>query len=178
MFGGNKTSDKRPFGETAVNGFDLDIEHDVEFLDAWASKMRSLMGEEPYYISAAPECPSPSENSRLKALLESKQLNMIFVQYYNTEVCSYGGGDYNTSIEGWLKYATESKATFFFGLPGAESAAETWGVGYLDVTKMQTALGEQQKKDGFGGAMIWDASQAWSNDNYHVKVKEQLKKTS
>jgi hypothetical protein len=25
-----------------------------------------------------------------------------------------------------------------------------------------------------GGAMLWDASQAWANENYHLKVKTVL----
>jgi len=134
--------------------------------------MRKLMGDK-HYLSAAPQCPAPATNP-LKKLLEGTKLDMFFVQYYNNPNCAFEGLEYNSSIVKWNEWAVNNGTRFFMGLPADESA--TTSGGYLGLDKMQVAVGEMMKKESFGGVMLWDASQAWGNRNYHAQVKNILTK--
>jgi chitinase len=183
MFGPSKNAgtEKRPFGDAFVNGFDLDIETTIPNMGAWAKAMRDLMEQDSpgnYYLSAAPQCPA----GHLQDILSATTFDMVFVQYYNNQECSYidsgnarGPDSYKKSVEAWNAWAannTKGSSKWFMGLPGGKSAATT---GYLEVADMTAAVGELSGKGHFGGVMLWDASQSWKgNDNYYQKVKEVL----
>jgi chitinase len=173
MFGPN-TSNKtvvRPFGKAAINGFDLDIEAKTTNLVPWATKMRELMGEG-HYLTAAPQCPKPDENL-LKDLLSGVEFDMVFVQFYNNPQCSPNTG--TTTVPEWSTWASANSTKFFIGLPAGSTAVTDNG--YLKPDNMTMFVKETKGRNSFGGVMLWDASQSWSNENYHVKVKQALEAT-
>jgi chitinase len=181
MFGPKNTTSgaKRPFGDAAVNGFDLDIEGNAKYIVNWTNSMRHLIGDS-HYLSAAPQCPAPETNP-LKELLEGAKFDIFFVQYYNNPNCAYegrniGGSEYNHSLAEWDKWAMNNGTRFFLGLPAGPSAVTSGG--YLNLTDMKAAVGDVKAKESFGGVMLWDVSQAWGNGNYHAEVRKELNEGS
>ncbi|KAH9882080.1 hypothetical protein J1614_001252 [Plenodomus biglobosus] len=172
----------RPFGSAVIDGFDFDIEGDFANLVAFANEMHDLMksptnGEKQYYLAAAPICARSlgSGTSTIQSLLSQTPLDMIFVQFYNgagTSGCDIRG---TFNFDQWNDFAESKNATFFVGLPANETAAPSGG--YVVPEKLKEVFGKTKTLEKMGGAMLWDASQAWNNDMYHWKVKEALNST-
>ncbi|ODQ51005.1 glycoside hydrolase [Saitoella complicata NRRL Y-17804] len=170
MFGGNTSSGlDRPFGDSIIDGFDLDIEGgSITGYSAFVTKMRELYATDTskdYYISGAPQCPMP--DAYLNAALTTSYFDMIFVQFYN----NYCGVNYystsNFNFGDWDTFAKESSyntdAKVYLGVPAASSAAS---YGYVDADTLGTIIQELQSAySSFGGVMMWDMSQAYANED-------------
>lgn len=161
MYGGG-SSDTRPFGDAIVDGFDLDIENnEPDYYPALVSQLRSHFdgASKDYYITAAPQCPYPDASVGLT--LSSSQIDMIWIQFYNN-YCSLSGSEFNWDT--WQKFADDtspnSDIKMFVGLPGSSSAA---GSGYVDPSVVESTL-QGISSANFGGIMLWDASQGFSNE--------------
>ncbi|KAF1919758.1 glycoside hydrolase superfamily [Ampelomyces quisqualis] len=175
MFGPHtNTSSIRPFGEAVVNGFDFDFEHEVRFVEDLGKELRDLTikgstQDKPFYLSAAPQCSATQLNSIIKAT----HFDMWFIQFYNDPGCDVRTHDkFKASIEQWNEWATNNKTSMFVGLAGGAMAAPSGG--YLKDTDLPNYLDEAKALSKMRGAMLWDASQAWANEKYHVKVKQAL----
>jgi chitinase len=68
-------------------------------------------------------------------------------------------------------WASRKNTVFSVGLPTGTRAA---GSGYIEPDDLSDVLREAKSLGRMGGAMLWDASQAWSNGNYHKAVKKAL----
>ncbi|CAO2654750.1 Nn.00g114830.m01.CDS01 [Neocucurbitaria sp. VM-36] len=173
MFGPNGAKGIfRPFGSASVDGFDLAFEKDVSNIIPFGKELRTLMdnyekeqGGRQFYLSAAPTCNKPNSST----IINEIPLDMAFVQFYNDDTCGKKGG-YN--FDEWNTWARAKNTTFFMGLPAKEVAAKSES--YVPPGQLNEVLQNAGTNDRMRGAMLWDASQAWSNDNYHHKVKSSL----
>lgn len=160
---GEGSSDTRPFDDAVVDGFDFDIENgDETGYVALVNKLRSdyfSQGSKTYYISAAPQCPYP--DASVGELLANAEVDYAFIQFYNN-YCSLTNGQFNWDT--WQKFAEDTSPNkdikLLVGLPGSTSAA---GSGYADVSTVSSQVSSIMSSANFGGIMVWDASQAFSN---------------
>ncbi|KAF5104156.1 hypothetical protein DV451_000896 [Geotrichum candidum] len=171
-FGGG-TSTQRPFGDAVLDGFDLDIENgDPTGYAALTTALRKLYAGGDYYIGAAPQCVYP--DASLSTALANGYFDFVFVQFYNNK-CSIDGS-FNWAT--WAKYAADYAAStnpnvkLYLGLPGSSSAASS---GYASISSIQSVLATIQSSKYFGGVMLWDASQAFSNVVNGVSFVSSLK---
>src|SRR5271168_4160226 len=79
LFGGGSSS-TRPFGDTVIDGFDLDIEGgSTTGYAAFVTRMRENYANDTsksYYISGAPQCPLP--DAYLNSALTTSFFDFIF----------------------------------------------------------------------------------------------------
>ncbi|KAK9466542.1 glycoside hydrolase superfamily [Lipomyces arxii] len=161
LFGGG-WSETRPFSQTVVDGFDLDIEGGSSTgYAAFVAAMRAYyedFTEKSMYISGAPQCVMP--DSFLNDAMIHSYFDFYFVQFFN----NYCGIDqWSTTESGafnfasWdsfaktLSYNTDAKV--YLGVPASPSAA---GTGYVDVDTLLEAAGQLMGKySSFGGVMMW-----------------------
>jgi len=152
----------RPFGRASVDGFDFDFEREIPGMGEFGRELRRAMGGERKdgrLLTAAPMCTLPAENSMYNQI----QLDMVFVQFYNNPKCH----------RDWNDWALRKNTMFAVGLPASSRAA---GSGYVEPNELDNVLREAKSLGRMGGAMLWDASQAWSNRKYHTAVKKALDK--
>ncbi|KAF1846738.1 glycoside hydrolase family 18 protein [Cucurbitaria berberidis CBS 394.84] len=181
MFGPDQSKDIiRPFGSASVDGFDLDFEHEVQNMVPFGNALREQAGKHPkehgdrqFYLSAAPVCHMPNPIGGVRDILDQLPLDMVFVQFYNNLSCDVRAG---FNLEQWDGWAKAKNTTFFVGLPAKEAAAPSGG--YVPPEKLSEHLRKAKGMGKMGGVMLWDASQAWSNDGYHRKIKSALNATS
>ena len=158
------TADYRPFGSAVIDGFDFDIENNLDtgYTDL-VNELRTIAndrGSKYYYISAAPQCVYPDAGTG--DMLLNSYVDFAFIQFYNN-YCNLGSANFNWDT--WKTYA-ETKSPnpdikLFLGLPGSEAAAST---GYQsDLTVVDTAVKNLHSDANFGGIMLWDASYGYSN---------------
>ncbi|CAN6657746.1 endochitinase [Trichomonascus vanleenenianus] len=179
LFGGGE-SDTRPFGDSVVDGFDLDIEGGgsigyTSLVDELRVKY-ATDNSKTYYVSAAPQCPIP--DAYLGDVIQNAELDFVFVQFYNNP-CGVSHYETNNFVEplnfdGWntvISGSSKSKnAKIYLGVPASATAANAGSyVPASEVISIATAL--QQQYSSFGGVMMWDASQAWANDDFAGVVK-------
>ncbi|KAI1799200.1 glycoside hydrolase family 18 protein [Daldinia bambusicola] len=154
MFGppGNIGSEKRPFGDAVVDGFDLDIEAPLPNMAPFAARLREHIdqangggGGRKFYLSAAPQCPFPDQNNRVMLQgNEAVAFDFVMVQFYNNRKCdirvfdgtstdsnSASTQDTNDPMKSgfnmaqWDEWARSSKnpnAKVFLGIPGGPTA--------------------------------------------------------
>ncbi|KAF2855776.1 glycoside hydrolase family 18 protein [Plenodomus tracheiphilus IPT5] len=165
----------RPFGSAVVDGFDFDFETEFQNAAAFAQglrdQMRASSRDKTYYLSAAPMCATVpgSGKSVIERVLDQVQLDMVSVQFYNDGNCDVTR---NFNFEAWNTWAKTKNTTFLVGLPASSTAARS--TSHVAPEKLKDVFGKAKGLEKMGGAMLWDASQAWANDKYHVKVKEAL----
>ncbi|KAF5101386.1 hypothetical protein D0Z00_000865 [Geotrichum galactomycetum] len=171
-FGGG-TSTQRPFGDVVLDGFDLDIENgDPTGYAALTTALKELYAGGNYYIGAAPQCVYP--DASLSNALAYGYFDFVFIQFYNNK-CSIDGS-FNWAT--WEKYATEYAAStnpnvkLYLGLAGSTTAASS---GYVSISSIQSVLATIQSSKYFGGIMVWDASQAFSNIANGISFAASLK---
>lgn len=165
----------RPFGDAVVDGFDLDFESTANNLPAFAGKLRSLMdgaGGKKFYLTAAPQCVFP--DAAVGAALDAVAFDFIMVQFYNNwcGVSNFkeGSNDQNAfNFDVWDKWAKGSKnpnVKVLLGIPAAQGA----GGGYTEGPKLKAAIDWSKRYSSFGGVMMWDMSQLYSNEGFLNEV--------
>ncbi|KAM3431580.1 hypothetical protein NHJ13734_007236 [Beauveria thailandica] len=177
MFGpvpsGNKVN--RPFGSAVVDGFDFDFESSANNLPAFGAKLRSLMdgaGGKKFYLTAAPQCVFP--DAAVGAALDAVAFDFVMIQFYNNwcGVSNFkeDGSTQNAfNFDVWDKWAHGSKnpnVKLLLGIPAAQGA----GGGYTRGSKLKAAINYSQKYSSFGGVMMWDMSQLYSNSGFLNEV--------
>jgi chitinase len=178
MFGPRKDSREstliRPFGGIVVDGFDLDFEGALpqgQHLGAFGQRLRELMSsasstDRKFYLSAAPQC------SGLGYILAEVPVDFWFIQFYNNPSCTYGGSS-KPNFAQWNTWATENKTKMFVGLPADPSAVRV-GNGYVPPASLSDFLKDTKGLSNMAGVSLWDANQAFVNNNYHRAVKTTL----
>lgn len=182
----SNSSADRPFGNAVVDGFDFDFEAVIANTAPFATQLRSLMDTDTskeYYLTAAPQCPYPdaADDSMLHGVVD---FDAIWVQYYNNYcgLQSFVPGastQNNFNFATWDQWAkTVSKnpnVKVFLGVPGNIGAA---GSGYEPPSSLAPIINYCEQFSSFGGVMVWDAVQAYSNNGFIDSVKEALTSTT
>ncbi|CRG92663.1 hypothetical protein PISL3812_09727 [Talaromyces islandicus] len=175
LFGGgtNETlKDLRPFGDIKLDGFDFDNESGSSTgYSALASQLRSNFAQDSskkYYLTAAPQCPYPDQSVPLDVC---KQLDYVWVQFYNNGDCNVGQSGFNAAVQNWSDGIGDAK--LFIGALASDADGDN---GYVDSDTLVQALEEVEGMDlpNFGGAMLWEAQLAVQNGNYQQAVKSAL----
>lgn len=176
------SSAKRPFGTSAVDGFDFDFESGVTNMVPFASTLRSLMNSatsssgRTFYLSAAPQCPYPDYADR-EILNGTVPIDFVGVQFYNNYcgVQSYTAGSStqnNFNFETWDNWAKtvqpNPNVKVLLGVPGGQTGA---GSGYEPISTLQGVINYSKQFSSFGGAMVWDMSQAYANSGFLPGLK-------
>ncbi|CAI6341219.1 unnamed protein product [Periconia digitata] len=170
----------RPFGTAVLDGFDFDFEANVANMATFGNRLRSLYStstSKKYFLSAAPQCPYPDAYNR--DILDNVPLDFINVQFYNNYcgVNSYVPGatdQWNFNFAQWDTFARASKnpaVKILLGVPAAQRAA---GSGYLSPSQLAPVIQYSGRFASFGGVMMWDASQAFTNSGFLSAVKSSL----
>ncbi|CCM01629.1 uncharacterized protein FIBRA_03690 [Fibroporia radiculosa] len=172
------TSDMRPLGSVVLDGVDLDIEGGSETgYAAFIAQLRTYFegADKSYYISGAPQCEYPDEY--LGDALDSAWFDMVYVQFYNNP-CGLQNFDdasgYDFGIwDIWARNVSiNPNVKIFVGAPASTTAA---GTGYQNASQLETiAIYSRNSYPSFGGVMMWDASQAYQNDQYDLTIKDAL----
>lgn len=172
----------RPFGDTALDGFDFDFEASVEHMAPFANELRSLMdadkSKQRFYLTAAPQCPYPDQADK-DILNGPVYIDAIWVQFYNN-FC--GVDNFNTDMssnkynfeewDNWAKTVSKNKnVKVILGVPADTTAAST---GYIPSSKLDNVIEYSKKFESFGGVMMWDATQAYGNDGFIRDVRKSL----
>lgn len=100
-----------------------------------------------------------------------KQLDYVWVQFYNNGDCDVAKSDFIDAVQSWSDGIGNAKLFI-----GAVASAADGDEGYVSSSKMVSAL-EQVENLGlsnFGGAMLWEAQLAVKNDNYQKAVAAAL----
>ncbi|KAI7228724.1 hypothetical protein KC330_g7779 [Hortaea werneckii] len=169
----------RPFGPAVIDGFDLDFETTMNNAAPFANRLRELMNEDTtkqYFLTAAPQCPYPdlADNEMLNG---STYFDAIFIQFYNNYcgVNSFVPGSTeqaNFNFETWTNWARTVSANpdvkILLGVPANTGAA---GTGYLPVSSLGPIIAYCKRFPSFAGVMMWDASQAYANIEFHKAVQ-------
>lgn len=152
---------ERPFDDAVIDGFDFDIEHgSTTGYPELATALRSKFAKDSsknYFLSAAPQCPYP--DASLGDLLSKVPLDFAFIQFYNNYCSIDGQFNYDT----WSKFADSApnkNIKLFVGVPATSNIA-----GYVDTSKLSSAIEEIKCDSHFAGVSLWDASGAWLNTN-------------
>lgn len=170
------SADYRPFGSAIIDGFDFDIENNLDTgYTTLVNELRSIANEKGskyYYISAAPQCVYPDAGTG--DMLLNSYVDFAFIQFYNN-YCNLGTANFNWDT--WKAYAEEkspnSNIKLFLGLPGSASAAST---GYQsNLTVVDAAVESLHSDSNFGGIMLWDADYGYSNFVDGKSYVEQMK---
>ncbi|CAO3640813.1 unnamed protein product [Cunninghamella echinulata] len=160
---GNGKAKHRPFGKAIVDGFDLDIEAgSIEGYTSFVNTMKKLYATDSsrdYYISGAPQCAFP--DAWLGDALNNAWFDYVFIQFYNN-YCGVQSDQFNYDTwDQWTKEKSKNKdVQLFVGIPGSPSAA---GSGYIPYNKVKSIYQQLSSLDSFGGFMLWDASQSYTN---------------
>ncbi|KAJ3928897.1 MAG: glycoside hydrolase family 18 protein [Lentinula lateritia] len=172
------TSSTRPFGDAVLDGIDLDIEGGgTANFAAFVTRIRTLAegASKAYYITGAPQCPFPDAN--LDTVLNAVGFDAVYVQFYNNycEVSNYNvAGDWDfSSWDNWAKTTSPNPdVKIYIGAPASSTAATN---GYADASALSTILqATKATYSSFGGAMLWDISQAYANGRFDQAVKTAL----
>ncbi|TQV89917.1 class III chitinase [Cordyceps javanica] len=169
----------RPFGSAVVDGFDFDFESPINNLPAFARKLRHLMDtvtDRKFLLSAAPQCVNPDVN--LATTLDAIPFDMVQIQFYNNpcgiDKAQEGAPSqphFNFAV--WDKWAQKSrnpKVKVLMGIPASNAA----GRGYTEGSKLKAAIDWAKKYPSFGGVMMWDMAQLYTNKKLLQEVVENL----
>ncbi|KAH7079138.1 glycoside hydrolase superfamily [Paraphoma chrysanthemicola] len=174
----------RPWGNAAVDGFDLDLEAEASQVPSggisanyafFVNELKRLQSN--LLISAAPQCVVP--DARLADAISKAPFDMIFTQFYNTPQCSARlgyqqinsgstGFTYNTWAD-WLKTNSKNKQVKLYlglaaGPDGIPSAANKND--YLKPDEAAALITKWKTYgDNFGGVMLWEATVSAKNIN-------------
>ena len=165
---------ERPFDSAVVDGFDFDIENNnPKGYAALATKLRTLFskGTKDYYISAAPQCFYP--DASVGDALANADIDFAFIQFYN----NYCNVDKQFNWDTWTDFAQNTSPNkdikLYLGLPGSATGA---GSGYIsDLGLVESTVKKISESPNFGGIMLWDASQGFTNTVDGKPYVEQMK---
>lgn len=176
----------RPFGSAVIDGFDFDFESSTQNMAPFASQLRKLMdsstaaGGKKYYLTAAPQCPYPdvADNDMLNGAVF---FDVIWIQFYNNYcgINSFKQGstqDPSTGFnfatwDNWAKTVSKNpNVKVLLGVPGASGA----GGGYEPASWVANVISYSKQYSSFGGVMIWDASQLYTNSGFLDTIKSAL----
>lgn len=186
----------------SVDGFDLDIEHPPT--DSWAgynalaTQLRTNFGTasgQTFYLTASPQCVVPDAN--LSGVLQKGIFDMLFIQYYNTPLCSAAtwvksnpnykpGGTFNTSgftydtWTSWLASTPSKNAKLFLGLLGSSTAGASTSM--ITPAQAQNLIDAYYCHSNFAGVSVWEATYAAANVvnglNFYQNMKKDLNTSS
>lgn len=167
----------RPFGQTKIDGFDVDNENkDQTGYVTFVQALRTLYATDntkQYYISAAPQCPLPDASIPVGAMT---LMDFVWVQFYNNGICNIGASGFVASFTAWSKNIAGGPQ-LYIGAPACQACA---GTGYLAPDAVTSAIksATAANVDNFGGVMLWDGAEAETNaaggQNYNQGVKAAL----
>jgi chitinase len=118
-------------------------------------------------------------------MIAAVQFDILWVQYYNTPICSARSWITNPSSSGfsydtWAAFllnTASAKAKLYIGLHGSPSAAAN-PTFYLSPVEAEKIIQTFFCRKNFGGIMLWDATYAEGNINqgmtYYQTMKEIL----
>ncbi|RKP05706.1 glycoside hydrolase superfamily, partial [Thamnocephalis sphaerospora] len=165
-FGG--TNAARPFGNSSLDGVNLDIEGGSSTGYArFVNRLRELhsastASKRPLIVTAAPQCPYP--DAYMHDVIMNAQIDAVYVQFYNNYcgVQAFGTSNFNFDIwDLWSRtYAKRPGAKIYLGIPASATAA---GSGYVSATRLREIINGVSRYPSFGGVMMWDSSQAFAN---------------
>ncbi|TVY82846.1 Class III chitinase [Lachnellula suecica] len=174
----------RPFGNSVIDGFDFDFESTVSNMPAFGNQLRSLMTASTsstgknYYLTAAPQCPYPDAADG-PMLAGAVSFDAVFVQFYNNYcgVQSYVAGSSSQNNFNFATWDTWAKTVslnpnvkVFLGFPANTGG----GAGYTTGSALAAVIAYSKSFSSFGGAMMWDMSQAYANSGFLAMVKSDL----
>jgi chitinase len=171
----------RPFGDTFVNGWDFNIEHNSgnEYYQYMIAKLRSNFASDTvntYYIAGAPQCPIPEPN--MDVIITNAQFDYLWVQFYNNPGCSVNGqinyNDWKAKIAG----TPSANAKIFIGVPASPLAAtgtESGSQYFLEPSKLATLVSKFSSDTAFGGVMMWAAGFSDATVNNGCTYAQQAK---
>lgn len=119
-----------------------------------------------YLITAAPQCPRPDASIPLDAM---KQMDYVWVQFYNNPPCMLGSAGFAASFKAWSQDLGSTK--LFIGAPSSSDSA---GSGFLDSAALAATIKSVKSVPNFGGVMLWDAARATLNNDFQKGVKQAL----
>lgn len=151
----------RPFGDSFVDGFDIDVEKDLEN-KPWISLIDTLRSLNPaYFISGAPQCPlRPEGPYYMNQMIQQAKFDALFIQFYNNPGCDLIVGNSEYEEEGfnydqWEKFLAQTKqskdAKIYIGLPGQKDDAA-----FVNPAPLKHVVCKYSKRPSFGGISLWD----------------------
>lgn len=171
----------RPFGNVSLDGFDFDFEANVEHMAAFANQLRSLMDAEKdkqYFLTAAPQCPYPDQSDE-QILNGPVYMDAVWVQFYNNycgvNAFSTDSSSSKFNLDQWNDWAKNvsknPNVKVMVGVPADSTAA---GSGYEPASQLKSVIQYSQQFSSFGGIMMWDMAQAYSNQGFISDVRNAL----
>jgi hypothetical protein len=155
--------------------------------------LRAHFGEDEtkqYLITGAPQCLWPDTN--MADIITQAQFDILFIQAYNTPVCSArewvnSNPNFGTTgveqcsglRENWnlLKEALigtpSAAARLYIGLPASTLGSNNPQY-YLQPSEVQDLVTAFKCDESFGGLMLWNAGLAAENNDYDHQVQEIL----
>jgi len=164
---------QRPFGDAILDGVDLDIEQGVPTgYAAFVNRLRERAknGTKQLYVTAAPQCPFP--DVYIGQALNDAPFDAVHVQFYNNYCGLADSKSFN--FDTWDQWAKSGSANpdikvYIGALAGQD------GSGYVDPNTLASYITHAQRTwSSFGGVMLWEASLAVANNNYHKAAKKSL----
>ncbi|KAK7754995.1 Chitinase 2 [Diatrype stigma] len=171
LFGTNTAAANRPFGSAVVDGFDFDFEASTQNFAPFANQLRSHMDAsgKTMYLSAAPQCvyPDAAMNDMLNGAVS---FDFIMIQFYNnwcgvTNFQPDAAEDpYNFDVwDTWAKQTSKNPSVkVLMGVPASADA----GGGYIAAAQLDPVIQYNKQFSSFGGAMMWDMSQLYTNSGF------------
>jgi chitinase len=185
-----------PTASNSVDGYDFDIEVIqpgeqqlyITMINRLIGYFPTGKGAKKYLITGAPQCMVP--DSQMGDMITAVPFDILFVQYYNTDTCSarnwktanpqYPSVPENPSgfsyefdqLLTFLDMGASKNAKIFFGLPGADAAANTNE--YLNPTDVTPFLEAYYCQPRFGGVMLWEGIYAYNNNMFQNTMKDLL----
>jgi chitinase len=163
----------RPFGSIKLDGIDVDNENkDQTGYTAFVSALRGKFSgdsSKEYLISAAPQCPRPDASIPLDAM---KQMDIVWVQFYNNPSCNHGTSGFIDSVKAWSDDLAGSNAKLYIGA----IADVSQGSGFIDTASLASEVSNVQSLNlpNYGGYALWDAALAAQNGNMQNSIKSAL----
>ncbi|KAH6620129.1 glycoside hydrolase superfamily, partial [Boeremia exigua] len=165
----------RPFGASAVDGFDLDIESasavGAQKYQYYAELVNYIKKLSPgMLISGAPQCVVP--DAHLDDAIARAPFDYIFTQFYNTDECSAKRGwtERNQQTTGFTfdKWAARLQEKSFnkgvklyLGLTAGTNGGNP--AHYLLPEQANDLVVKYQKSPVWGGVMLWEATVSQNN---------------
>ncbi|PZC88382.1 Herpes-BLLF1 domain containing protein, partial [Pyrenophora tritici-repentis] len=173
----------RPFGDAVIDGFDLDLEAaewDVptpdllyKNYDVFGKYVKAHSG---MLLSGAPQCVVP--DARIFIALQQVPFDMLFTQFYNTEICSAAKAvkdmkankpstfTFKTWIS-WLKANSKNpNIKLYLGLAAGPEGLPTHKNHSLTPEEANYLIETYKGDSMFGGVMLWEATVSKENPTY------------